>query len=157
MRLFGFLRRKDSTAQRTPATVIRDALARKGMHVALPVIERKLDEVQRGEMQVSPALPEQLCDSDSAIARLRYTGTAYEVDISWSLADGAGQVSPGAMATIVSLATYYAVASELARQAGRPNYGLKAGESIGLCDFHKAPRHPIHQLFPELLSKTAYV
>jgi len=154
MGLFGLFRCLKSRPRRTPSTFLRDALAAKGIATTVPEIDRVIAQVN-GMLKVKPALPEELMHSTTA--ELQYTGQSYEVAVSMTLLDGAGHISPGALDTVMSLATYYAVASEKARAKGVQQYALKAGQRIGICDFTAPPRHRIHQLFPELLSKTAMV
>ena len=153
--LFDFFSRKKKV-ERTPALVIEHALRRKEIVVTLPEIEEVISSVSR-DFKCKTCLPEEMMFSRSA--EMEKTASGYTIYVSLMLAKGAGSIPQSAINTILSLAAYYACASELARRKGFSGLALKSGQRIALCDFVvdsylRASGHPIYDLFPELLNKT---
>ncbi len=96
-------------------------------------------------LELHPCLPEDLLESDSA--ELEYSASAYRLFVSRSFAGAGG------LERAITLATYYAAISELARDKGISDYVLEPGRRIAVCDPKSSapsPPHPIRSLVPGL-------
>ncbi|MGM0582677.1 MAG: hypothetical protein ACQETL_18515 [Bacteroidota bacterium] len=86
--------------------------------------------------------PEALSYSNSA--EMEFDGSNYNVDVSMHISD---------IKSIMTLAAYWATASEISKMKGENKYSLKKGDRIAICDFYGLidNLHPIYSIFPRLL------
>jgi len=138
-RVFKKTVKRNPQVELTPSQEIQQALANNGIVADIDDIKNEFNRLWK-TINFNQVLPEALSYSNSA--EMELDGSNYQVYASMLVSD---------IKLLMSVAVYWAVASEIAKARGESKFSLKEGERIAICDFSGFHSHPIYELFPDIL------